>query len=142
MSSKEIVKEYSNDEITIVWQPTKCIHAAECVKALPEVYNPKIKPWIKIENATTEALKAQVDKCPTGALSYHSKGESDEPTDSHNIKIEALENGPLLVYGTLSVTNQDGKVETKSKTTAFCRCGQSANKPYCDGAHIKAGFVS
>ncbi len=68
---KEIKKEYSNDEIVIVWKPKTCIHAAECVKALPKVYNPNGKPWLKIENATTEELKAQISKCPSGALSYY-----------------------------------------------------------------------
>lgn len=63
-------KTYKNEDITILWQPTKCIHAAECVKALPQVYNPKDKPWIKIENASTVALKAQIGKCPSGALSF------------------------------------------------------------------------
>ena len=63
-------KKYSNDDITINWQPSKCIHAGECVKALPKVYRPKEKPWISIENATTEELMAQIKKCPSGALSY------------------------------------------------------------------------
>ena len=66
-------KEYSNREITIKWQPKKCEHAAVCVGTLPEVYNPKASPWIKIENATTEELKAQISKCPSGALSYSEK---------------------------------------------------------------------
>ena len=68
---KEIVKEYSNGELTVVWKPQKCIHAGECVKALPKVYNPKEKPWIKAENASTQALKDQIAKCPSGALSYY-----------------------------------------------------------------------
>lgn len=67
--------EYSNDELTIVWQPSLCRHASVCVKMLPQVYNPQERPWIKIENATTEQLMAQVHACPSGALSYrlHSK---------------------------------------------------------------------
>lgn len=63
------MKEYSNGEITILWQPKKCTHSGICVKTLPQVYNPKLRPWIKMENATTEELKAQVAKCPSGALS-------------------------------------------------------------------------
>lgn len=62
-------KEYSNGEITILWQPDKCIHAAVCVKTLPQVYNPDEKPWIKIDNATTKELVEQVSQCPSGALS-------------------------------------------------------------------------
>jgi len=64
------VKEYSNEDITIVWKPDLCIHAAKCVEALPEVYKPREKPWIKIENATTEELIAQVKTCPSGALTH------------------------------------------------------------------------
>ena len=66
-------KEYSNDELTIIWQPELCQHAGICVKMLPEVYNPKERPWIKIENATTEELMAQIKQCPSGALSYKLK---------------------------------------------------------------------
>ena len=40
-------KEYSNGEITIIWQPEKCMHSGICVKTLPAVYNPQEKPWIK-----------------------------------------------------------------------------------------------
>jgi len=63
-------KEYTNGEITIKWQPTLCKHAGVCVRALPQVYNPKSSPWISIENASTEALKEQINKCPSGALSF------------------------------------------------------------------------
>lgn len=64
---------YENDDMTIVWKPDVCIHAANCVKNLPKVYNPKARPWIKIENATTEELKDQIKTCPSGALSYIEK---------------------------------------------------------------------
>ncbi|WKZ69951.1 MAG: (4Fe-4S)-binding protein [Melioribacteraceae bacterium] len=62
-------KEYSNGEITIVWQPKLCIQSGVCVKTLPRVYNPKERPWIKPENATTTELISQVAQCPSGALS-------------------------------------------------------------------------
>ena len=68
---KEIVKEYSNGEITIVWKPGSCIHSAVCIRSLPQVYNPRAKPWLTMENATTEELKKQIDTCPSGALSYY-----------------------------------------------------------------------
>jgi len=64
------VHEYSNGELTIIWQPDKCIHSGICVKMLPAVYKPCERPWITIGNASTAELIAQVDKCPSGALSY------------------------------------------------------------------------
>ena len=68
---KEIIKEYTNRDITIVWKPTLCQHAAECVRLLPNVYNPREKPWIKPENASTNELISQINQCPSGALSYY-----------------------------------------------------------------------
>lgn len=62
-------KEYSNGEITILWQPEICTHSGVCVKTLPKVYNPREKPWVKITNASTQELIAQVATCPSGALS-------------------------------------------------------------------------
>lgn len=139
-SNREIIKEYTNGELTIIWKPRTCIHSAECVKRLPSVYNPNEKPWIKAENATTEELKEQIEACPSGALSYRMNNEEDKEEAYLETKIEVLENGPLLVYGTLHITNANGETEKKNKTTAFCRCGASQNKPYCDGAHREAQF--
>jgi uncharacterized Fe-S cluster protein YjdI len=137
---KEISKEYTNNQITVVWKPKSCIHAEECVKALPKVYQPDEKPWIQIDNTTTEELKSQIRKCPSGALSFYMNGKKNKQEESLETKVEVLENGPLLVYGTLRVTNKEGLEEVKNKTTAFCRCGASSNKPYCDGAHMKIKF--
>ena len=139
----EIKKEYSNGDLTVVWKPRLCIHSEICVKTLPGVYKPQEKPWIQAENATVDELMAQIDKCPSGALTYYNKNESENISETVNegIKVEVMANGPLLVYGELEVTGSDGKVETKKRTTAFCRCGASANKPYCDGEHNKIGFA-
>lgn len=141
---KEIVKEYTNGEITIVWKPRTCIHSTLCVQKLPDVYNPKERPWIKPEKATTEELIAQLDTCPSGALSYYyndGRIEKNKETTTMETKVEIKENGPLLVYGALEVYDKDGNCETKKRATAFCRCGVSANKPYCDGSHVDANFL-
>ena len=133
-------KNYSNGEVTIEWKPDLCIHSGICVKGLPNVFQPKDRPWIKINQASTEDLINQVKKCPSGALSYFMNDAEDESASSLETKVEVMEKGPLLVYGTLKVTDKDGNEETKNRTTAFCRCGASQNKPYCDGAHVKADF--
>lgn len=69
MDPKNITKEYSNGEITVVWQSAKCSHSANCVKNLSKVFQPKEQPWIKIENATSKEIVDVVSKCPSGALS-------------------------------------------------------------------------
>ena len=139
-SEREIIKEYTNGELTIIWKPKACIHAKECVHRLPKVYNQFGRPWITAENASIEELKEQINACPSGALSYKMSGDEDNEEANLETKIEVLENGPLLVHGVIEITNYNGKKETKEKVTAFCRCGVSQNKPYCDGAHRKAEF--
>ena len=67
-------------------------------------------------------------------------GEEDKEKAHLETKIEVLENGPLLVHGVIEIINHNGEKETKQKVTAFCRCGVSQNKPYCDGAHKAAEF--
>ncbi|WP_460218007.1 (4Fe-4S)-binding protein [Psychroserpens sp. MEBiC05023] len=135
------IREYTNGEVTVEWEAEKCIHSAICVKGLSEVFQPKERPWIKIDAATTDAIVNQVKACPSGALGYYMNGEDTHEATQLETKIEVLKDGPLLVYGTLKVTHKDGSEETKNKTTAFCRCGASFNKPYCDGTHVKDGFT-
>ncbi len=58
------------------------------------------------------------------------------------VKITVLPNAPLKVTGDFEITDAQGnKIETKKPGEAFlCRCGHSANKPFCDGAHAKNNF--
>lgn len=68
MNKDNIVKEYSNGEVTIIWQSGKCTHSGNCARGLASVFKPKEKPWIQPENATSEEIIATVHKCPSGAL--------------------------------------------------------------------------
>lgn len=140
MTNKKKTKEYSNGELTIVWEPGICSHSEVCINSLPEVYNPYGKPWITIEKATTERLKEQLDKCPSGALSYYMNGEGKKD-NSAEVKIDIKPNGPLIITGNIEVIDSKGETVSKTKKTAFCRCGASSNKPYCDGSHAKIGFA-
>jgi uncharacterized Fe-S cluster protein YjdI len=74
--------EYSNSEITIIWQPHLCRHSGICVKTLPKVYKPNERPWIDPNNATTGDLIDQIHHCPSGALSFE-YNEKKQPIDKH-----------------------------------------------------------
>lgn len=140
--------KYTNGELTILWKPDTCIHSSICWKGLIEVFNPRQKPWVKMEGATTEKIIEQVKKCPSGALSYYliAEATTEESPDkvvaeSANItKIEVSANGPYLIKTECLIVHSDGREETKTGTVALCRCGASENKPYCDGHHRKIGF--
>jgi uncharacterized Fe-S cluster protein YjdI len=128
------VISYSNDEITVAWKPASCIHSKLCWKELSGVFKPAERPWVKMDAATSEQIMKQIDKCPSGALSYVKKQTEairEEIKQEHIIEISP--DGPLLAYGNVSIKHPDGSITKKNKVTALCRCGQSANKPYCDG---------
>ncbi len=73
----QIVKEYTNGEITIVWKPQICIHSKLCWKGLRTVFDPWKRPWIHIQAASTAQIIEQVNKCPSGALSYYVNEQPD-----------------------------------------------------------------
>lgn len=75
MDPKDLTKEYTNGEVTIVWQSGKCIHSANCVKNNPDVFKPKEKPWIIPEGSTTDKIIETVNKCLSGALTYYLNNE-------------------------------------------------------------------
>jgi CDGSH-type Zn-finger protein len=55
--------------------------------------------------------------------------------------VTVLANGPLMVKGEFGLTDAEGKpLPVKDGATYLCRCGSSANKPFCDGTHKKEGF--
>lgn len=142
-------KKYTNEEITVLWQPELCSHSAQCFKGLSQVFDPRKRPWINLSGATTEQVIAQVKQCPSGALSYFLNADMENTTNHEatlpeaidpEVSVEALPNGPLMVRGTVKITDKEGNVSIRQNNTAFCRCGHSANKPFCDGAHRKVGF--
>ena len=57
------------------------------------------------------------------------------------MEIKANQNGPYLLQGSATYVDADGKEQTTSgNVVALCRCGESANKPFCDGTHRKINF--
>lgn len=140
---KDITKKYTNGEVTIVWKPDLCIHSGNCFRGLGEVFDPKKRPWVTPEGSETEKIISQVKKCPSGALSYYLNRdavESEIKVEAETI-VEATPNGPLMVYGNVTIRDKSGTLTKKSNATAFCRCGASQNKPFCDGSHKKIGFA-
>ncbi len=119
------MKRYEGEHIEVTYDTARCLHTAECVRGLPGVFDTAKRPWIAPDAADAEALAAVIRRCPTGALHYALReGEPERPSVPTRIRLPA--GGPLLIEGDLEV---DGTRETRA---AICRCGQSANEPYCD----------
>lgn len=63
-----IKKEYTNGEVTIIWQPGLCQHAGICTKTLPNVYHPKEKPWITAEKCNDGRIDRSNQEMPVGSI--------------------------------------------------------------------------
>jgi uncharacterized Fe-S cluster protein YjdI len=148
-------REYTNGEITVKWQPSKCIHVTTCYRELIEVFNPRKRPWVDMKGAPTDEIIRVVNLCPTEALTFHynndyPKGEinSEAKEAGPNVgtsiitEIKVMKDGPLVVKGDFKIVGSSGNELKRMKMASFCRCGQSMNMPFCDGTHRKIGFSS
>lgn len=138
-------KTYKGEGFSVVWKPGTCIHSTLCWKKLRSVFDPFKRPWITLENGTKEEIKERVLACPSGALVWQEEelGHADAAPSvsvSEQAYVEIRPDGPLLVKGDVLLIHPDGKRELCPQPTALCRCGGSANKPFCDGSHRKNGF--
>jgi len=142
MEKKKVVKEYTNGEVTVVWKPDICMHSKICFNGLSAVFDPNARPWVNMEGASTDRIIEQVKKCPSGALTFYMNDGSGERKKVETERIvEVAPNGPLMVYGNITIKHANGQEEAcEHRVTAFCRCGASSNKPYCDGSHQKIDF--
>ena len=133
-------KRYTSDAIDVTFDTQRCIHAAECVRGLPAVFDTSQRPWIQPANAGADAIVATVERCPSGALHYERKdGGAVEIPDQRNV-MTVCADGPLHVRGDVTITTAGGEITATDMRMALCRCGQSQNKPFCDNSHKAAGF--
>ena len=132
------LQTYATDAITVVFDPTRCIHAAECIRTAPAVFDSRRKRWIKPELGDPALIATAVHRCPTGALAYTLPSGDAELADA--AAIHAERNGPLYVRGDVTVETEEGRVIAQGIRMALCRCGATRNAPFCDGSHRAAGF--
>ena len=134
------IRRYEGTAVVVTWDAARCIHAAECVHALPDAFDPKAKPWIVPDAAATDALVATIGRCPSGALDIESRdGAAALPIPSRN-GATVTADGPNHLRGDLALLAGDGSVALADTRIALCRCGASKNKPLCDGSHREVGF--
>lgn len=134
------IKRYLGDVIHVTYDGLLCIHAAECVRGLPAVFDTKRRPWILPTAAAADEIAAVIERCPTGALHYErvDGGAAEVPDQRNTITVRA--NGPYYMRGRLRIVTAEGSLVIDDVRLALCRCGQSQHKPFCDNAHLAAGF--
>ncbi len=135
------VHRYQGKAVRVTYDKSRCVHAGDCARTLPGVFNPREVPWVYPDGASVDEVLNTVCGCPTGALKAEPMdGRPGEVTpDSNTITITA--DGPLFARGRLEITTADGTAFCDTRI-ALCRCGASQRKPLCDGSHKAAGFAA
>lgn len=122
--------------LTVLFEGKRCIHSRHCVLDAPGVFKANTPgEWIFPDVVTPEALTEVAHKCPSGAIRYerHDGGVDEQAPLVNTLFIR--ENGPYAVRAALDVAGDSSRYRA-----TLCRCGQSKNKPYCDGSHVAAQF--
>jgi CDGSH-type Zn-finger protein/uncharacterized Fe-S cluster protein YjdI len=124
------------EALTLVVDMHRCIHSRYCVTGAPKTFIANVEgPWLHPDESDAGLLVRIAHDCPSGAIGYKGKGEIPDETAPQVNMMRVRENGPNAIHAELIVSGlPDGFRAT------FCRCGQSKNKPYCDGSHHDAGF--
>lgn len=134
-----VARRYRDERILVHWEPRLCIHASRCTSLLPQVFDARSRPWVKIDGASADEIAAVVMECPSGALSFErlDGGPQEKPVQT---VIEPQRNGPLYIRGSVRIVDERGDVIFEGTRVALCRCGHSGNKPFCDESHIRVRF--
>jgi CDGSH-type Zn-finger protein/uncharacterized Fe-S cluster protein YjdI len=140
MSEKNPVFEWRGEPGAVTWDKRLCIHVGECTRAEGELFKKGRDPWCNPDLSDRADVAEVVVRCPTGALAFHpASGDPETPPERNTAAISS--DGPIYLHGDLSIEGASDDMPGVRTRAALCRCGESANKPFCDGSHEKAGFA-
>ena len=126
------VDDYEGDGVTIHDNRGICAHAAICTDKLAAVFKYGEEPWIDASGARRDEIVEVVRQCPSGALSASlADGSKEADTDA---TVFVAPSGPLVVKCIELADAELGEGASTQRVT-LCRCGDSKNKPFCDGSH-------
>lgn len=157
-------KKYKNNDITVYWKPSACIHASYCYRELIEVFDPSRRPWVDLNGSSTDKIIEVVNLCPTDALSWkwndEARNESVKRDQCNHIKfrrpellednesgqeeqplsVKVMSDGPIVLKGNFTIVYNGITREVNEGIISICRCGASDHQPFCDGRHRKINF--
>jgi len=131
---------YEGDGITIHDNRGICAHIGVCTDTLPAVWKLNREPWIDPNGASADEIALVASMCPSGALSY-SLGPAEHRDQERPPAIYVSQNGPYFVTGGIELVDASWGEGASREHYALCRCGESKNKPFCDGSHWYVDFV-
>lgn len=130
--------ELGGTGVTIRDDRSLCVHAGFCGTKATNL-------WSLVDETGDSSARIQamnmIDACPSGALTYTLEGQDEPNEQCLPTQVQIIDDGPLYLQGEIAVESAEGeRYELRNRVT-LCRCGASANKPFCDGAHSDAGFT-
>jgi uncharacterized Fe-S cluster protein YjdI len=136
-----VERVYATERIEVTWDPSRCTHVGRCFHTLPDVFDPRARPWVRPEAADPDTLAEVVMSCPTGALGFRrlDGGPQEEELVGDGMRVRARPDGPLEIRGRTRLVDAH-RHETQETRAWLCRCGASEHKPFCDNSHLRADF--
>lgn len=134
------LQEYHTGDISVTFEPALCIHSARCLSGLPEVFDVSARPWVRPEAADADTVAEVVRRCPSGALKYERRDGGPAEVPDAPAAVSPQPDGPLWVRGDIAIQDAAGAEIRHVMRAALCRCGGSANAPFCDNTHRRNGF--
>ena len=139
-AAPDLTRTYDGEGIQVEWYASRCIHSADCIRALPRVFRPNRRPWIDLRGADADAVADAVLRCPTGALHFVRTDGGPGEVATEPVEVETVRDGPYFVRGEVEIRDESGALVRRDTRVALCRCGQSAHMPFCDNTHRAIGF--
>ena len=135
--SQRDTTDHVGKHLTIHDNRSLCAHAGHCTEHSAGVFSMDAEPWIDADAESAEQTIATIQRCPSGALAYSVDGVLQEHS-GRAPGIRIAKDGPYEIVGGATLLGADQPQSSEHYT--LCRCGQSKNKPFCDGSHWAAGF--
>ena len=135
-----MVEVVEGREVTVIFDGARCVHSRNCVLSHPEVFVPNVPgEWIFPDAAPAEAVLRLGLNCPSGAIRvFRRDGATSSDAAPAVNTLRLRENGPLALEAPMVLRG----VALETPRATLCRCGASAQKPFCDGSHAAAGFIA
>lgn len=138
---QEKIQVYAGEAVTVRFNRSICSGAGRCVRGLPAVFRSgDSSNWIFPDEAARDRVIAQVEACPSGALSWEAADQDAESNEmTCEAKVTIVPDGPYHLEG-IELLGVERPTGGDAGRFSLCRCGHSANKPFCDYSHGEKGW--
>jgi CDGSH-type Zn-finger protein len=133
----ERARVLEGDGVVMTDDRSLCTKSGHCTDRFSDV-------WEMIGQTSDPVVRARlelmVELCPSGRLAHAPTSEAEPVEPKFAPSIAVIRDGPLWVRGGIPIESSNGTTYEVRNRVTLCRCGQSSNKPFCDGTHKLVGF--